>query len=324
MLRAVTDDAGGRVTRDVTLGAGVEFDLIRAMRHRWGALAVGLGDDAAVLEVPRGDKLVVSTDAAVENVHFRREWLSLSDIGYRAVTAALSDLAAMAATPRGVLVSITLTPVTQEGLMVVADGIADAVRAANTVVVGGNLARGDTLTITTTVIGSAFAPLGRAGAAPGDLLYVTGELGAPRAALRALQRGATPEPKLLQRFARPSARLRESRWLASRGASAAIDISDGLAGDVAHLAAAGGVGVEIQLERIPVFPGASNDDALAGGEEYELLVAGRVAFNEAEFASEFGVPLTPIGRVTDASSGVRLTRGGKLVAAPKGHDHFSD
>lgn len=312
------------MTRDVALGAGMEFDLIRAMRDRWGALAVGLGDDAAVLEVPRGDKLVVSTDAAVENIHFRREWLSLRDVGYRAVTAALSDLAAMAATPRGVLVSITLSPATRAAIMDIADGIADAVRAANTVVVGGNLARGDTLTITTTVIGSAFAPLGRAGAAPGDLLYVTGELGAPRAALRALQGGATPEPKLLQRFARPSARLRESRWLASRGASAAIDISDGLAGDVAHLAAAGGVGVEIQLERIPVFPGASNDDALAGGEEYELLLAGRAAFNEAEFASEFGVPLTPIGRVTDASSGVRLTRGGKLVAAPKGHDHFSD
>jgi len=311
------------MTHDLAMGPGTEFDIIRALRERWGSLAVGIGDDAAVLDVPRGEKLVVSTDAAVEHVHFKREWLLPGEIGYRAITAALSDLAAMAAAPRGVLVSFTLPTRMLHELMDIADGIGDAVRAARTVVLGGNLARGDILTITTTAIGVAFAPLTRTGARPGDLLFVTGALGGPQAALRALELGATPTEKLRERFARPSARLREARWLASRGAIASIDISDGLASDAAHLAAASGVGLEIQADRIPVFPGASDEDALAGGDEYELLVAARAPFNEAEFTSEFGVQLTPIGRVTDVSGGVHLTRGGHRVAAPEGHDHFS-
>src|SRR5437763_11705443 len=92
-----------------SLGPGAEFDLIRRMRERWGALAVGIGDDASVLRVPRGEQLVVSTDSAMQDVHFRREWLSLREIGCRAVTAALSDLAAMAAAPSGVLIAFGLS-----------------------------------------------------------------------------------------------------------------------------------------------------------------------------------------------------------------------
>ena len=157
---------------EMNLGPGTEFDLIRQMRERWGALAVDIGDDASVVRVPRGEQMVVSTDAAIEDVHFRREWLSLREIGYRAVTAALSDLAAMAASPKGVLVSLELSPDSVDGLLDLADGIGDAVNAASTVVLGGNLVRGDVLAITTTVVGSAYTPLTRAGARPGDLLYV--------------------------------------------------------------------------------------------------------------------------------------------------------
>src|SRR6266545_1283742 len=111
------------MTRDVALGPGVEFDLIRQLRDRWGPLAADIGDDASVLRVPRGEQMVVSTDAAIEDVHFRREWLTLREIGYRAVTAALSDLAAMAASPMGVLVSLQLSPGGRDGLMELADGI---------------------------------------------------------------------------------------------------------------------------------------------------------------------------------------------------------
>ena len=146
----------------------------------------------------------MSTDAAIETVHFRREWLSLREIGYRAVTAALSDLAAMAASPKGVLVSLELSPDSVDGLLDLADGIGDAVNAASTVVLGGNLVRGDVLAITTTVVGSAYTPLTRAGARPGDLLYVTGSLGGPGAALTALRSKKNPATELRARFAHPA------------------------------------------------------------------------------------------------------------------------
>lgn len=309
----------------IALGPGSEFDLIRQLRERWGPLAPQVGDDASVLRIPRGERLVASTDAAFEQVHFRRDWLSFREIGYRAVTAALSDLAAMAAAPIGVLVSLQLSTDAREHLLDLADGIADAVRAVHTVVLGGNLARGDVLGITTTVLGSAFAPLGRRGARPGDLLYVTGLLGGPRAALRALEAAKTPASPLRERFAHPAARVAESRWLAARGAVAAIDISDGLAGDAQHLAAASDAAIEIQTERVPVIIGATEEDALAGGEEYELLVASRAPLPEVEFAARFGVPLTAIGRVVAGAPtpGVQFTRNGKRVAVPAGYDHFS-
>jgi thiamine-monophosphate kinase len=310
---------------DVALGTGEEFDLIRKLRERWGTLAVGLGDDAAVLEPPRGDRIVVTTDSAVEDVHFRREWLSMAEIGYRAVTAALSDVAAMGAEPRGVLVALSLSPEARSRLLELADGIGDAVRAAGTVIIGGNLSQGDLLAITTTVVGTVHEPLTRSGARPGDLLYVTGALGGPSAAVRAFLDGKTPSAELCARFARPSARIAEARWLAARGVSAAIDVSDGLIADAGHVAAASGCTLEIRGERVPVFAGAADEDALTGGEEYELLISSRAVLNESEFAGRFGIPLTPIGRVTDGTSGVKLTRNGKPVALPaaRGYDHFS-
>jgi thiamine-monophosphate kinase len=310
---------------DVALGLGEEFDLIRQLRERWGKLAVGLGDDAAVLEPPRGDRIVVTTDSAVELVHFRRDWLSMAEIGYRAVTAALSDIAAMGAEPRGALIALALSPEGRDRLMELADGIGDAVRDAGTVIIGGNLSQGDPLAITTTVIGSAHTPLTRAGARPGDLLYVTGALGGPSAALRAFQAGKTPSAEMCARFAHPAARIAEARWLAARGATAAIDVSDGLIADAGHVAAAGGCTLEVRAERVPVFAGATEEDALIGGEEYELLIASRALLNETEFADRFGISLTPIGRVTEGTAAVKLTRNGKPVSLPaaRGYDHFS-
>lgn len=307
----------------IELGPGIEFDLIRQLRERWGPLAVDIGDDASVLRPPRDEQVVISTDAALENVHFRRDWLSLREIGYRAVTAALSDLAAMAALPLGVLISLVLSREALDGLMELADGIGDAVRAVDTIVLGGNLVRGDSLALTTTVVGSAVSPLSRKGARPGDLLYVTGSLGGPRAALQALRAGQTPSASQRERFAHPSARIAEARWLAARGAIAGIDISDGLAGDAAHLAAASEVSVEIQVERVPVIDGATHEDALAGGEEFELLIVARTPPPEPEFVRRFAIPLTAIGRVSEGTAGAHFTRAGKRVAAPAGYDHFS-
>lgn len=309
-------------TTHTRLGPGAEFALIEKLVKRWGALARGIGDDAALMSVPRGEQLVASTDVALDGVHFRRAWLTPREIGYRAVTAALSDLAAMAAAPLGVVISLHLPKSAQVSLRGLADGIADAVKGAGTVIVGGNLSRADVLGITTTVLGHAFAPLTRSGARPGDILYVTGKVGGPALALRAFKAGKKPGKEARRRFAHPVARLVEARWLAARGAVAAIDISDGLVADAGHLAAASSVGIELHAERVPLVAGATLKGALSGGEEYELLVAARSPIAESEFRKRFGMDVTAIGRIVEGPARVRLSRD-RRAAGRTGHDHFS-
>src|SRR5262245_53723692 len=166
--------------------AGAEFDAIRSILRRLGPRAKGIGDDAAVLTVPRGDSLVASVDSVVEGKHFGPGWLTPREIARRAVVAALSDLAAMAARPLGVLVAMAIPEVWRAELDALTDGIPDAVSNAHTYVLGGNLSDGFELSITTTVLGSAFAPLARSSSRVGDRVYVTGRLGAPRAAIERL------------------------------------------------------------------------------------------------------------------------------------------
>jgi thiamine-monophosphate kinase len=304
------------------LGPGGEFDVVRRLLALWGDAASGVGDDAAVLDIPAGERLVVSADSSVENVHFRREWLSAHAIGWRTTAAALSDLAAMAATPLGVLVSLSLPERWRDDLEELARGMGDAVLAARTTIVGGDLTTAGELTIAITVLGHAATPLARSGARAGDTLYVTGALGAPRAAIAALLRGEEPAPPLRARFEHPVPRLAESRWLAANGAHAGVDISDGLAGDAAHLAAASGVGIALRLDALPVVAGLAPLDAVASGEEYELLVAAS-SIDTAAFEREFGVPLTAIGKVERGEPGVRAWLAGERVALPGGFDHFS-
>jgi thiamine-monophosphate kinase len=310
------------MTGDVTLGAGREFDLIRRMRERWGSLAVGLGDDAAAVEVPRGDQLLVSTDASLEGVHFRRDWMTLAETGYRSVTAALSDLAAMAAKPLGVLVALETPALSDAEIDELATGVGDAVRQAGTTIRGGNVATSSRLSITTTVMGSSHAPVLRSGARPGDAVYVTGKLGGPASALRAFREGKNPPPGARERFVHPVARLREAQWLAARRATAGIDISDGLGGDALHLAAASACSVEIDLDRVPLMDGAQPEDVW-GGEEYELLVTAPESLDVAAFVRSFGSPITLVGRVVAGASTAHFTRGGRRVASPGGYDHLS-
>ena len=256
------------MTNETALGPGQEFDAIRQLIARWGTRAVEIGDDAAILRVPRGDGLVASIDSAVEGRHFRAGWLTPREIGYRAVAAALSDLAAMAARPLGVLVAIVAPATWRDRLAEIADGIGDAVDVARTHIRGGNLSGGSELSITTTVLGHAFAPLTRTGARAEDFVYVTGRFGGAGAALALLGAGEAADD-YHDRFARPVPRIAEARWLADHGASAAIDVSDGLVADLGHIAAASGVGVELDAERVPRFPGVDVGLALRSGEEYE-------------------------------------------------------
>jgi thiamine-monophosphate kinase len=306
------------------MGPGVEFDLIRRMAERWGDLAQSAGDDAAVLDLRKGCRLVASTDTSVEGVHFRREWLSLQEIGYRATVAAMSDLAAVAAEPIGLLIAATIPTTVIESIEDLADGIGEAARDGSCPIVGGDLNGGDRLSLTLTVLGAAAAPVSRAGARPGDQIWLTGRLGAPGAAVRALLAGELPSADHYPRFAHPVARLREARWLAKRGARAMIDLSDGLSSDARHLAAASGVALEIDVSAIPRVPDVTAQAAAASGEEYELLLAAPDELDSASFARTFDVPLTRIGVVVDGEAGrVIFTEAGRRVDLAAGYDHFS-
>jgi thiamine-monophosphate kinase len=307
------------------LGPGREFDLVRRLLARWGDTARGIGDDAAILDVPASERLVVSTDASVEGAHFRRDWFTPEEIGWRAATSALSDLAAMAARPLALVLALALPDAWRDAVEALADGVGEAARAAGASIVGGDLVRSAELGLTVTVFGSTARPLRRDGARPGDLLYVTGALGGPALALAALQRGATPSAATRARFARPAARIAEARWLADRGARALIDLSDGLASDASHLAAASAVDVVLDGDRVPRIEGASLLDALRSGEEYELVAAAPAGLDAEEFGARFGVALTPIGRVGRGIGRVSIVDGrGTRVEFPAGHDHFSD
>lgn len=309
------------MSNETPLGPGGEFDAIRSLLERWGPAASGIGDDAAVLDVPRGERIVVSTDASVESRHFLGGWLTPEEIAYRAVTAALSDLAAMAARPMAILWAVNLPEMWRSALPELADGVRAAARAAHARIVGGNITAAHEMSLTTTVIGSVYEPLMRRGARPGDQVYVTGRLGGPMLALDALIAGRRPEPAHRERFARPVARIAPARWLADRGATAGLDISDGLTGDAAHLAAASAVQLTIDVERIPAMAGADMLTAAMSGEEYELLVAAP-SLDTAEFERAFSIPLTAIGEVR-AGAGAIFRQEGRPITLGRGHDHLS-
>ena len=309
------------------LGPGSEFDVIRELLARWGERAHGIGDDAAVLDVPAGERLIVSTDSSVEGEHFRRGWLSAREIGYRATSAALSDLAAMAARPLGLLVALALPETWRGELLSIGDGIGEAAERCGVPIVGGDMTRGTQLSITVTVLGSAAVPLTRTGVRPGDRLHVTGRLGGPGRALEALAAGEVPDDAARRRFVHPEPRIREAQWLAARGATAAIDVSDGVVSDAGHLASASGLRLVLELGRLPLLGGSTPQAAAASGEEYELLVALPPSAVVHDFEQLFRLPLTEIGEARAANGsegpGVETTYRGERVAPPRGYDHFS-
>lgn len=305
----------------LALGAGGEFDAIRRLTALWGEQAQGIGDDAAVLTVPPGRSLVVSTDVSVEEVHFRRAWLTPEEIGWRATAAALSDLAAMGAEPLGVLWAGVIPDAWRDALDGLALGVGAATRHAGAAVVGGDLSRGVALSLGLTVLGAAARPLTRAGAKPGDVVWVTGRFGGPARALAAWEHGGRPSDDDRARFARPVPRIAQGLAAAAAGATAAIDVSDGLAQDAGHLAAASGVRIELRLDDLPLVPGGEPLAAAAGGEEYELVLTAPVSVDLAA-ALPPGVPVTRVGRVV-MGHGVVTSLGDRVVEVVPGHDHFS-
>lgn len=308
-------------------GPGEEFRLIRRMVRRLGNLAQGIGDDAAIVEIPRNERLVVSTDTSIENVHFKRGWLTPLEIGYRAGTAALSDIAAMGASGLGLLVALTVPRSWRGDIDGLSGGIGAAASSAHVAVIGGDLTVGDTLSITVTVLGSVKDPLKRSNARVGDRVYVTGRLGGPSAALRALELEKEVPSHYRQRFAVPEARIQEGKWLGGHGARAGIDISDGLVADVSHIAAASNVRIEIHLDRLPLMEGIGPFEGARSGEEYELVVTSTIPLDTQAFSERFGIPLTVVGKVVEGPAGVVPLIDGKaihLTGHSSGFDHFGN
>lgn len=308
---------------EIAFGPGEEFRFIRRMIRRYGSLAAGVGDDAALVHVPRDNMIAISTDTSVDNVHFRRDWLTMDEIGYRATTAAVSDLAAMGASGVGILVALATPPESREVLDALADGIARAAVAARVRIFGGDTTRSSVLSLGITAFGNTREALRRDAARAGHHVYVTGVLGGPSATVRALRDGSSVPAAWRDRFANPRARLREAHWIAGRGARAAIDISDGLLADASHIAAASNVHITLDLDRVPVMDGIDPVAAVQGGEEYELLLTSAIPLDTEAFSSRFDVALTEIGSVSDGEPGVVVMSRGKVLDVDlRGYDHF--
>jgi thiamine-monophosphate kinase len=255
-----------------------ELGLLAELERR--GLAIGIEHDAAEL----GEGLVLTQDSLVEGVHFRFDWLPWRELGFRAAAVNLSDLAASGARPEALLVSLGLPGESElDDVLELYSGLQEA----GVTVRGGDTVAADAVFVTVTAIGHSKRVPGRAGARPGDEIVVTGPLGAAGEAFR---RG---------RFVRPPLRLEEGIAL-SRGASAMLDLSDGLARDAGHIAARSNCKLVIELERVPTAPGATTED-LGFGEDYELLATTRSPLQ-----------FTVIGRC-DEGEGVEIRREGRKV-----------
>ena len=307
---------GSPKPRDTPPLAG-EDELVQFIRGALGngIEAFGLRDDAAVLEVPGGGPLVVSVDSVVEGVHFDLSLCRPSDVGWKAVMGALSDLAAMGAAPLGALIALCVPSGSGDGSLAlgVMAGVAEASAASGCPVVGGDVSGAAQLVVAVTVLGTVArggpGPVSRAGGRPGDVVVVTGPCGGSAAGLREL-RLATGDG---EDYRRPVARLREGELARLAGAHAMIDVSDGLALDLHRLADASGLGFEI--DDVPVAPGATSEEALSGGEDYQLVVAAGERTTEAlgdSFEQSGLRPPIRIGSLVDDPA-VRLLRGEPLA-----------
>ena len=331
-----------------------EFGLIRLLQAQVARpdrqVFKGIGDDTAILKTSASEWTLITTDLLAEGIHFDSARSSFEDIGYRAAIANVSDIAAMGGTPRFMLVAIAIPPTcSMEQIQRLYRGMMQAARPYRISLVGGDTSasqRGLFLSITLTGIVKPGRALLRSGARAGDGLYVTGALGDSHAGLGLLtKRPRTGRPAmrpaqarfLLARHHRPSARVAEGLWLVKHGlATAAIDVSDGLSGDLRHLCEESGVGADIVEASLPLSPACrayaathhldARQMALQGGEDYELLftVPPDKQPRFERLAARTGFRFTRIGAITPKRLGLRLRTdaGATKVLPMTSYEHF--
>jgi thiamine-monophosphate kinase len=307
-----------------------EFDVIRCLSDRLPApppeVVVPIGDDCAVLRFE--DTLwVAAADMLVSGRHFK-EWATPEDVGYKAVAVNVSDVAAMGGTPRFVLTSGGASDA--KTVLRCMEGVIEACEEFGVYPLGGDTTGAAALTVDVSILGQlAHAPVLRSGARPGDLLAVTGELGASVAGLLVLESGSSGPERLVRKHLRPEPRVAAGRAAARLGVRAMIDLSDGLASDVRHICERSGVGCRLDLDLLPIagdtreYLRSTGRDpeilAATGGEDYELLVAASQEVVEG-MAAESEVPVTVIGEVTGGE--VVFLRDGEQLTNLSGWDHF--
>lgn len=329
-----------------------EFQLIEHLRRRFGrtgpSVVLGIGDDAAIIKPPPGHHLVLTTDLLAEDIHFTRSTATYEEIGYKAAVANLSDIAAMGGTPHALAVSIAIpSSGTVSAMDKLYRGLMAACRPYGVSLIGGDTSasrHGLFVSVTLTGYVAPKRILRRDGARIGDILYVTGTLGDSLAGLQILKtrlrKGISRRDVryLIARHHRPTPRVQAGQFLIARGlATAAIDVSDGLSGDLVHLCEQSAVGVEIDAAALPLsracraYAVATKTDpiqlALRGGEDYELLFtvpATRRASLE-RLRRHAGCRLTPIGVIRPKRFGLKLrtSRGDVRPLRNTGYQHFA-
>lgn len=319
-----------------------EFDLIARLAPlldgAGDGVVVGHGDDAAVLAVgERG--VVVTVDALVEDVHFRRDLSTFADIGWKAVAVSVSDVAAMGAKPASAVVALCRPMALDEAdVEAVYRGMRAACDRWGVRLVGGDTVASDQLVISVTVVGEAdpVAVVRRSGARPGDRIVVVGALGAAAAALAQVRAGQAPDPQLLAAHRRPLALVDAGAVLAAHGATALIDVSDGLGADLGHVCAASGVGARVRWSDLPVADGAADaacaagahpvDVVAGGGEDYALVAALPAAVAQqaaAAAGATEGVPAAVVGEIVAGTRVVLVFGGGgERDLTRMGFDHY--
>ncbi|MGA8741823.1 MAG: thiamine-phosphate kinase [Terracidiphilus sp.] len=314
----------------------------RAARSANAGLVLGIGDDCALLRVKKGETLAVTTDLSIAGRHFRLDWHPPEAVGHRTLARGLSDLAAMGARPVAAFLSMglprDLTVDRRRGVAWIDrffDGFLDLAGRFKTPLAGGDLAESPAVVADIVLVGAVLRgkALLRSGARPGDLLFVTGALGGAAAGLEKLKKlrgrlgtGLRHTQEALLPHLWPEPRVAQGLWLRRKeAATAAIDLSDGLSTDLDHLCQESRVSAEIDADAIPIHAGATLDQALHGGEDYELLFAARS--NAAIPRSIAGVSVTRVGRIVKNRVGkprvVVDTRSGRQPLERRGWEHFS-
>ncbi|MBI2154720.1 MAG: thiamine-phosphate kinase [Candidatus Rokubacteria bacterium] len=327
-----------------------ERGLIQRIRRRVGGVtpgvSAGIGDDAAVLQPTPGAWLLATTDLVIEDVHFRRRSAGPADIGWKAMAVNLSDIAAMGGAPRFALVALACPEETEvEEIDLFYEGLTAAAAPHGVAVVGGDTAASPGgWIVNVTLLGEMTgAPRLRSGARPGDVIAVVGTLGRSAAGLAVLEAGRRPNlpadvlDDVAQAHLRPVARVAEGKWLGTRdGVHAMIDLSDGLATDLGHIATESGVAARVDLTCLPVAASARAvaevlgldplELAARGGEDYELLFTAQRSAAEAiatGLRSATGVPVTLIGEISAGNPGVDfIDAAGRAVDVGQGYEHF--